>query len=94
MVGEKLALWEVGKKQLCGCSLSYQAETLEGPPGRISRLGAPRSGINFNRQGAFPSEPRKFQRDPGSLGLSYRANEMQGMCARGCSFPFETDTTP
>ena len=61
MVGKKLALWEIGKKQLCGYSLSYQAETLEGPPGRISRLGAPRSGINFNRQGTFPSEPRKFQ---------------------------------
>ena len=74
--------------------MHWPSAPLECPLRRNSRPGAPRLGIQVNRQGAFPSEPRNFQRDPGSLDLSYRAKGMQGMCAHGCTLPFETGTTP
>ena len=94
MGGTKLALLEVGREQLGGGSSSCPSEPLEGPLGRISHPGARRMGIKLNRQGLFQSEPRNFQRFPGSLDLSYRAKGMQGMCARGSTFHFETGTTP
>ena len=75
-----------------GCSCSCQSEPLEGPLWRFSHPGAPRLGIQVNRQRVFPSKPRNFQRDPGSLDLSYRAKGRQGMCARGCNFPFDLET--
>ena len=76
------------------CSSSCQSEHVEGQLGRISHPGNPRSGIQFNRQGVFPSGHRNFQRDPGSLDLSYRAKGTQGMCARGCTFHFELELLP
>ena len=88
----KLALWEGVKEQLGGCSCSCQYEPLEGPLGRICRPGAPRLGIQFNRRGVFPSEPRNFQRDPGSLDLPCRAKGRQRMCARSCTFTFVLET--
>ena len=89
-----LALLEVGKELLGGCSHTCQSEQLEGPLERISGPGAPRSGIQVNRQSVSPSEPRNFQRDPGSLDLSYRGKGIQELCARAFSFSSETGTTP
>ena len=69
---------EVRKEQLGGGSSSCPSEPLEGPLERISCPGALRLEIQLNRQVAFPSEPRNFQRDPGSLNLSYKANGCKG----------------
>ena len=83
--GTKLALWQVGKESLGGCLCVCQSEPLEGPLGRMSCPRAPRSGIQVNKHGVLPSECRNYQRDPGSLDLSYRAKGTHGMCARGMS---------
>ena len=50
---------------------------------------APRSDMQVHTQGVFPSKPRTFLTDLGSLELFYRAKGMEEVCGGGSAFPCE-----